>query len=191
MNYSLPLLLLSGVEVWTTTPISVDYVITAGSATLGPSAPSFEENDHCAGLAFDADAEEVFLVLEIPDCWSGSAVSLRIYWCPQSGDAPQLNETVKFDVTWRSINWSTDDTDHLTQDTGTITYTETSDPGDDKDTFISTINLTESNQTITAGDTIVIHFDRDVGADTYSGLVIIALWEINIPQNQFPCDHHN
>lgn len=170
---------------------NVDYVIRASSTVLGPETPVYAENNHCTGPSFAADAEEAQIAFEVPDCWTGGAITFKIYWCPQASDVPQLNETVKWDITWRAITWGADDSDVGTEDTGTVTYTESGDPGDDADTFISTIAIAPSNQTLEAGDILAIHFDRDVSTDTYSGAPIVSVFELTVPQDSLKCDHYN
>jgi hypothetical protein len=176
----------------TVTPFDFDVIVTSGQAVLGPAAPDWMTNNSAGGLGFNADADVVNIEFEVPDCWDGTSdVYLKIYWFVESGDAIALNETVKWDFTWRSITWGTDDVDSGTVDLDTVTYTETANPGDDDDTHESSITLARvgGNQTIAAGDVIAGSFDRDVGVDTYSGAAIVQHWEFRTTQNKLKCDH--
>lgn len=175
-------------SVWT-----VDYVLRPGSQALGPTAPSWETNDSCVGRGYDADAERSTLSFEVPSCWNGTSdLTLKIYWCPTSGDAPADTETVKWDAEWRSIDWGTEDVDNGTLATGTVTYTQVG-AGDDKDSFEHeiTIPYTGGNQPLASGDVISIQFDRDVSGDSYSGIGIVHLYEMSVDQTQLKCDHQN
>ena len=171
---------------------SVDYVIPAGAAILGPTAPTFEVNGLAGGLGFNADAEAVYLNFEVPSSWDGTSdLKLKVYWVAESGDVPQLNETVKWDFEYRSIIFGTEDADNGTSVTATTTYTETADPGDDQDTHVTeiTLDFDDVNQPLTAGDTIIGRFDRDVTTDTYSGLGIVNHWEVEVQEDKLLRDH--
>ncbi len=174
---------------------NVDYVVNAGSAALGPTAPTDDTNNHCSGKGFDAVGETVNLKFEIPSCYvdaDSSDLTLKIYWCPTGGDAPADTEDVQFDISIRSIVWGTEDADQGTAATGTVTYTQ-SGAGDDQDTFESeiTIDADDANQPINAGDSLSIIFNRDVTneSNSYSGKAIVDKWEIEVPQDQVLCDH--
>lgn len=175
---------------------AVDYTIKGGSAVLGPTAPTFAVNNSVTGLAFDAVAETVGIDFEVPDCWDGTSdLTFKIYWVAESGDVPQLNEVVIFDILYRSIDWNTEDTDNGTVANGTVTYTELSDPGDDNDTHESmiTIDFDHADQPIAAGDTIAIIFNRDTAAEAgsgYSGDAIVNHWEMAVNQSSLVCNHH-
>ena len=176
---------------------TVDYVMTSGSASLGPTAPGYGDNGSCQGLAFDADAENVHLYFEVPDCYADGAsddLVLNIYWCAESGVDPADTETVIFDITYRTVVWNTDDINGVsasTETTGTVTYTQ-SGAGDADDSHISTITLDadDANNPINPGSTLAIHFDRDFGGDTYASDTIVAFWEIAVPQTALKCDHN-
>lgn len=172
---------------------SVDQVIQAGSAALGPNAPSWSENgagNHCAGLEFDADAEEAYLIYEIPDCWDGGDQYLKVYWCTD-GNAIGAGQTVKWDVTWRAMNWGTDGADNGTAATGTVTYTQPGGGDGATDTYEHSITMAynDADQPLAAGDVVVFHFDRDMTGDTYANGAIVQLWEVRTNQTKLKCDH--
>jgi hypothetical protein len=164
-------------------PYFLDFSVPAGSATLGPTAPSKVIKDTVLCLDFDADAERVGMNFEIPEAWDAkSDIALKVYWTPEDGDAPQLNETVKWDISYRSLLWGTDDTDAGTVATATATYTEGSDPGDDKDTKETEITIPwdGANQPLSRGDLLCVLFDRDVSGDSYSGGACVSKWEFEV-----------
>jgi hypothetical protein len=180
-----------------TASYNVDYVIPAGSANLGAVAPTWTVNDSCAGLTFDADNEYVNLTYEIPDCYAdgdGDDINLRIYWCGEDTQDPAQGEVVKWDITsYRSIIWGTGDVDSGTAATGTVSYTEADNPGDEGDTYVSTITLDadDTDQPLNAGGTLSIRFDRDWGVGSnYPHDAIIQWWEIEIPQTSIKCNHY-
>lgn len=178
------------------TKYDVDYVVAAGGVALGPTAPSWASNGSCEGLGFDADAEEVHIVFHMPDCWAGGAsddLVLSVYWCPEDGQAPADGEVVKWDISYRSIDWGTEDVDNGTLATGTVSYTQ-SGAGDEGDTFehLITIDADDANQPIANGDVVIIHFDRDWAvASNYPHDAIIVNWELEAPQDSLLCDHQN
>lgn len=174
----------------------VDYVISAGSAGLGPTAPTWTANDSCHGLTFDADAELAHLTYEIPDCYADGAsddLVLRIYWCAEDGQNPAQNDVVKWDVSYRALIWGTDDVDFEAAITDSVSYTEAANPGDEGDTHVSSITLDAdaATQALDAGDTLSINFDRDwsVGSN-YAHDAIVQWWEIQVPQTKLKCDHY-
>lgn len=152
--------------------------IPAGSVQLGPTAPSIDVTDTALCVAFDADAEQIGLVAEVPDEWTGLGdFTLDIDWHPEDGDQIQNGETVKWDISWRSIEYG-EAIDNGTVATGTVTYTEAGSPGIDKEYIDSeiTIPFTGGNQPLEAGDNMMILFDRDVSGDSYSGDAIVCQW---------------
>jgi hypothetical protein len=175
---------------------AVDHTLLSTGAVLGPTAPDQNQiSDSCAGLGFDNANETVVLKFEVPDCYADGAsddLTLNIYWCPTSGDAPQDTEDVDFDISWRSYLFGTEDVDSGVLATGTVTRTQ-SGAGDDKDSFKDTITLPASggNQPIDVGDDIVITFYRDTASESnsYSGNAIAHKWELTVPQTKLKCDH--
>ena len=166
--------------------------VPAGHAYLGPTAPDTEQCGNFPCLGFDADAETVNIVREIPDDYvSGTDMKLRIYWTNEATDAIANDETVKWDISYRIRDWDDETYDGSNATTGTITYTEVGTPGTDKDTHISEITLADDDgdNPIVAGQTIGIQFDRDVGGDTYSGEGRITMWEIEYTSNGI-INHH-
>jgi hypothetical protein len=174
---------------------SVDYVVGAGQATLGPTGPSWTANDSCVGATFDADAEQSWLYYEVPDCYAdgnSDDLTIRIYWCGEDAQHPAQNEVVKWDISYRVLVWNTEDVDASSATTGTVSYTEADNPGDEGDTYIHeiTIDADDADNPINAGDTIAIQFDRDWGvANNYPHDAIVVQWEIDVPQTSLICDH--
>ncbi len=153
--------------------------ISVGAAVLGPTAPTPTTIGTARGLGFDADAEVVNFAIEIPSEWNGiSNMTVIVCWVPTSGDAVAENETVKWDVTYRSIAEG-EAVDNGTQTIATATFTggvgET-----DKEHYMTDITIVynDGNQPLTAGDTFFVQFDRDVGVDDYSGSGIVMRWEL-------------
>lgn len=172
---------------------TVSKVIQAGSARVGASAPAWQVNDNAAGYGFDADADQVFLSFEVPDCWVASTnLTFKIYWVNEDGAGIPDTKKVKWNIGWRSIIWGTETSGNGTVATGTVTYTQ-SGAGADGATHVSTITLAynDANQPISVGDSILIAFNRDVtgeGGDTYGSDAVVSSWEIDSQQNSI-CDH--
>ena len=189
-----------GVKLWGDVAVpsyNVAYVITGGTANLGPTAPGHQENDSCAGLAFDADAQSVHLSFEIPSCYADGAdddLVLKIYWCGEDSQNPTQGEVIKFDIEYRSLDWGTDDVDFEAAITDSMTYTEAADPGDEGATHLDVIVLDAdaATQALDVGDSLEIRFDRDWGVGSnYPHDAIIPKFEIVVPQTSLICDHHN
>jgi hypothetical protein len=174
---------------------SVDYVVGAGQATLGPTGPSWTANDSCVGATFDADAEQSWIYYEVPDCYAdgnSDDLTLRIYWCGEDAQHPAQNEVVKWDISYRVLVWNTEDVDASSATTGTVSYTEADNPGDEGDTYIHeiTMDADDTDNPVNAGDTIAIQFDRDWGVgNNYPHDAIVVQWEIDVPQTSLLCDH--
>lgn len=159
--------------------------IPIAAASLGPTAPSVVKTGTAICFAFDADAEEAGIVIEIPHEWIGTSdLEFNIEWHLQSGDVIAAGETVKWDVEWHSIAEG-EPIDNGTVATGTVTYTQDG-AGTDKQTINSSITIpyTGGNQPITAEDWFLLTFNRDVSADTYSGDAIICKTELEYIANK-------
>ncbi len=163
--------------VWTT--YTRHHDISAGAATLGPTAPTPTTVGTARGLGFAADNEVVHFTLEVPSEWDGvSNMTLIVCWYPSSGDAVANNETVKWDLTYRSVAEG-EAVDNGTQTVATATFVggvgET-----DKEHYMTDITIVynDGNQPLTIGDTVFFQFDRDVGTDDYSGSGIVSRWEL-------------
>jgi len=166
--------------------------VAASAAVLGPTAPSFGENASAAGLLLAIDAESVHVDMELADCWAGGSgddVTLKIYWTNEEEDALADGETVKFDIAYRSIVWGTEGVDNGSEASATVTYTQ-SGAGADGDTHESelTIPATGGNQPLAMNDTIMVHLDRDVSTDTYSGAALVERFEFDYSATSV-CDH--
>jgi hypothetical protein len=169
---------------------TVDQHVVAGSAVLGPSAPSRYVNGSVSGIGFASDGESAYIAWEVPDCWVGAEnIALKVYWTNQSGDALLDTETVKWDFEYRVLAFGTDTTTTGTAATATSTYTQ-SGAGTDGDTHVNALTLVynDANQPLVAGEVVTGRFDRDVAGDTYSGAGVVPLWEFSLSADGI-CDH--
>lgn len=174
-------ILLDGVVETATTEAC--YTFAPSAAVLGPTAPNSEVCGTYSCLGFDADAENVLIEQELPDGFVGTTGTFKIYWTNEAGDAVANGETVKMDISYRSLDMGTGTTyDSGAAGTGTVTYTEAASPGTDKDTHLSTIAVTG----LAAGDVFGASFDRDVTTDTYSGELRVIQWELCFDINMIP-----
>lgn len=174
-------ILLDGVVETATTEVC--YTFAPSAAVLGPTAPSSEVCGTYSCLGFDADAESVLVEQELPDGFVGTTGTFKIYWTNEATDAIANGETVKMDISYRSLDLGTGTTyDSGAAGTGTVTYTEAASPGTDKDTHLSTIAVTG----LAAGDVFGASFDRDVATDTYSGELRVIQWELCFDINMIP-----
>jgi len=159
--------------------------ILPNAASLGPTAPDTVIQDTFVGLGFDADAETALITVEVPPEWTGASdMCLNVIWMAESGDAVADTETVKWDVSYRSVAEG-ENTDNGTVVTATQTHTQ-SGAGGDKELYKTciTIPYTGGNQPLAANDTLGIQFDRDVSGDTYSGEAIVVRWELEYNANK-------
>ena len=162
--------------------------ISMGATTLGPTAPSVVKTGAAICFAFDADAEEAGIIMEIPLEWNGASnMAFNIHWHSESGDPVQNGETVKWDIEWYA-NKSSENVavDNGTAATGTATYTEAESPGVDKEHSMSSIILpyTGGNQPLEVNDRLFLRFDRDVSGDSYSGQAIVCQVEVTYTSNK-------
>lgn len=154
--------------------------IVAGAATLGPNAPDSVTTGNARGLGFNNNNEQVYFNWEVPDDWDGASnFDIEIIWSPTGGDAILLNETVKWNMAWYAVE-PTQAIDNGTEATGTVTYTETGNPGTDKEMIESEIEIpyTGGNQPLVKGDSVFMCFIRDNDNDNYSSNAICYRWEI-------------
>lgn len=176
---------LDAIEALATTalqPILAPYerhiVIPSGQAAVGGTAPTPTTIGTSRGLAFNADAEKVYLIIDIPTDWDHvSDMCLCVHWCASAGDAVQAGETVKWDIAYHSVAVG-EAVDNGTVATATATHTQGSSAGPDKGTYDTHITLPRSggNQPIVADDHLKIQFDRDVTGDTYTGDATVIHW---------------
>ena len=177
---------------------NVDYVVQAGGAALGPTSPDLGQvNGSCGGPGFNNSNETQIISFEIPSCWAGGAsddLTLKVYWCPSSGDAPALNEEVDWEIKYRILDWETDDTTTGNEVTVNGEWT-----AGGSETAIKTyeteitIDADNGDQPVVAGEVIAITFSRDAANEgtSYSSNAIVQLWEITVPQTDLRCDHQN
>jgi hypothetical protein len=161
--------------------------IDVGAAVLGPTAPTPTTVGTFRGLGFDADAEVINFVNEVPEEWDGiSDMTLEIHWYPTAGDIVANGETVKWDVTYRSIAEG-EPVDNGTAVTITATFTGGASETD-KEHYETTLTIDydDVNQPLTVGDDMGFQFDRDVSGDTYSGAGIVFKIDLIYTANKMP-----
>jgi len=176
----------SSVSGIVTKPYTKHVDIPAGSALLGPNAPGVDVIGTFRALGFSADNQAAYLNWEVPDDWAGGDLTLKVYWAAEDGDAIENGETVKWDATYRIIDFDgTEVYDNGNTTLATTTYTEAADPGDDKETHVTsiTIDWDDGDNTIAKDQVLGIQFDRDVGTDTYTGEAQVVRWEIAYTSN--------
>lgn len=176
-------LVVNGVAQFQDDPVFASYTrhhdLTAGAAVLGPNAPTPTTVGTARGLGFDNDNETAHFTVEVASEWDGASnMTFHVHWYPTSGDAVAEDETVKWDITYRSIA-DGEAVDNGTAVVATATFTglvgET-----DKESYETSITIvyTGGNQPLTVGDYLYIQFDRDVSTDDYSGAGIVTAWEL-------------
>jgi hypothetical protein len=144
--------------------------ITMGAANLGPTAPSFACAGSACGLAFDADAEQAALVVDIPESWNGASdMTLTINWTNESGSAIPDTKQGIWDFDYRSIARSGETVSQGTAVAGTVTYTQ-SGAGTDGELLLSTITIpwNTGNQPDITGE----------AGNTYAGDAVAILAEL-------------
>ena len=159
--------------------------VGSNAASQGVTAPSPITQDTTRCLGFDADNEQAFLIFEIPPEWDGASdMLLNVDWYPEAGDVLVDAETVKWDMSYRSIA-DNEAIDNGTLATASATYTQ-SGAGTDKEAIETqiTIDYDGANQPLTAHDEIIIVTNRDVTTDTYSGSGVICKWELEYTANK-------
>ncbi len=162
-------------------------VLDAGAAVVGGTAPSPTTVGTFRGLGFDADNEVANLHFTVPSDWDESSnMTLDIHWFPTSGDIIAENETVKWDISYRSIATG-EAVDNGTVATATATFTGGASEADKEHYETSiTIPYTGGNQPLTVDDDIGIQFDRDVSGDDYTGAGIVFQWHLEYTSNALP-----
>lgn len=169
----------------------LDYIrhddITASSATSGPTAPTETTVGTFRGLGYDTDNEASFFAIEVPSDWNGTSdMALVVHWYPTEGDAVANTETVKWDITYRSIS-AGEAVDNGTAVVATATFTGGASEGDKEHYETSiTIDFDNANQPLSVDDDIGFQFDRDVTGDTYSGSGIVYKWDLVYTANTIP-----
>ena len=160
--------------------------ITPTAAASGPTAPTAVTVGTFIGLAFDADAEQVDVIWRIPSDWDGGDISFVPHWCAESGTPLVDSETVKFDITYRSIA-ENEALTNGTAATSTYTYTQ-SGGGVDLELLESPIPLLfdDANQPLSAGDYIGIQFNRDMTTDTYAADANVFIWYFEYSSTGLP-----
>jgi len=162
--------------------VSIDFA--PSHATVGGTAPTATTIGTSRGLAFDADAEIVFLEFEVPGDWVGTSnMELKVYWVPEAGVAMSNTETVKWDISYHSTAEG-EAIDNGTQKDTTATYTQ-SGAGTDKELIETELILKydDANQPLTKGDIVTIVFNRDMTADSYASDAVVQKWEIDYTSN--------
>lgn len=161
--------------------------VQSSEASQGATAPTPVTIGTARCLGFDADAEVVFLNIEIPSEWDGASdMIFRIHWISESGDALADGETVKWDATYRA-NAPGVAIDNGTAVTATATHTQVG-AGIDKEHLMTniTIDYDNVNQPLIADNGLYIQFNRDMSGDTYTGDGVVCRWDLQYTANKLP-----
>jgi hypothetical protein len=157
--------------------------IPIGATTVGPTAPGNICNGSVCGKGFDADGEQVSLVVDIPSAWNGASdMTLRVSWTNQSGSAIPDTKKVIWDFDYRSVDPTSETVSEGTEVAGTVTYTQ-SGAGTDGEIFRSdiTIPYATGNQPLAVSDNLIGILTRDVtgeAGDSYAGDALVYLVEL-------------
>jgi hypothetical protein len=167
--------------------------VPAGAAFVGATAPDNITTGTARCLGFDASGEAAYVTWEVPDDWAGATdddVTFKVYWHATSGDAVAENETIKWNISYRVIDFDNNEAiDSGTVATGTVTYT--GGAGEvDKKTYESliTMDADETNQALVKDQVVVLELKRDTAVDDYSGQAIMCRLEftygsVGLPQH--------
>jgi len=164
-----------------TKPYYYCKTVSAGHTILGPTAPTYTQAGTFGALAFDADAEQISILYEIPRKWTGTEDMLfKVYWTNEVGTALSNTETVIWSIKYRNIDFEAGQV--ITANSvalGTDTYTQ-SGAGADGDTHQSEIYLTYNgaDQALTGGCLLGITFSRSFSVDTYGSDALVTHFEI-------------
>lgn len=154
--------------------------VDVNAAGVGVTAPTRVTWGGIArGLAFDADAEEAFLDIEVPSDWdAASDLSLCVEWVNEEGVALADTETVKWDMDWRSAAVG-EDINAVAVSTATATYTQTG-AGTDGEYFETclTIDYDDATNPLAVNDALLIQIDRDFSADTYASDAVALRFDV-------------
>jgi hypothetical protein len=156
-----------------------NHHIRSSAARAGVTGPTETTVGTSRVDCFDADAEELYFVWEVPSDWAGGAdMQLLVEWFPESGVAMADTETVIWSTQYRSKA----DGEAVTAGTAvtaTATYTQ-SGAGTDLEIISTTITLDydDVNQPIAAGDHLYFQFDRDFTGDSYASDGCIFQWMV-------------
>jgi hypothetical protein len=175
-------------------PYTYEISLSAGAANFGPTAPTWVDSAaiEYAGLAFDADAETVHFVFDVPSCWIGAGASgdmtVQIFWTNESGVALADTETVKWDLTWRTKS-AGEDLNNGSATSATVTYTQ-SGAGTDGELFQSNITIDHdaAGNAIAEDDLLGVEFSRDMTGDTYASDAVVLMWHIDLTADDL-CFH--
>lgn len=164
--------------------------IQAGTAFLGPTAPTANSVGYARVLGFDADGETAHFNWEVPGDWDGASnFTVEVIWTGTEGDAVADTEKVKMDINYYCIAEG-EALDNGTPVEATTTYTASGNQTD-KEMFETDITIvyTGGNQDLTKGETVTMEFNRDVtgeAGDAYSGACQVLRWEIKYTATGMP-----
>lgn len=173
-------------DKWVTHKYHRHHDINVSAATFGPTAPSPTTLGVARGLGFDADAEALHFVVEVPDEWIGSEnMEIKVSWAPDS--APSDTNKVKLDIEYVSLAEG-EDIDSATTTTSTTTYTQ-SGAGTQGEFIATSIVLAynDANNPLTIGDTLYCKFSRDVtgeAGDSFAGQAVVFKFELEYGANK-------
>lgn len=168
----------------TTTSFTRHHDIEVGAALFGASAPSIEIIGIARGLGFDANAETAYFTVEVPDDWIGTSdMDFSVDWSPDT--APTDTETVKWDISYRSVAVGEDiDGTSTTDITSTYTQSGAGTLGELISTS-TTVDFDDATNPLTAGDLIFVEFTRDVTGDTFGEIPVVVNWNLAYESNTF------
>ena len=169
------------------TPYERHVQLPAGTASLGPTAPSAQTyNTVFRCIEFDSDAEEAFITFEIPDDWVGNEnMILELDWIPWDDDVTN-GETVKWDIQYRASVQNSDVDGTLSS--ATATHTDSGNvtvQGFMVHTPV-TLNYNDANNPLNKQAHLYIQITRDVTTDTFPGGACITAWEWIYNSNMLP-----
>jgi len=144
--------------------VSSDVGTIKPSLALGSTPPTALVFDVAAGLEFDAEAEKVCLIWQVPQMWDGeSDMSLNLRWFGD-GAIPDTKAVI-WDISYR-VKSVDDDVDAGTVATATATYTQAGAGVDATlhETSI-TIDYDETNQPLVKGSYVIMLLNRDITAE--------------------------
>jgi hypothetical protein len=163
------------------------YVIQAGSAMLGPTAPTVKTIGTARALCFGTDAAAVFFHWDVGHDWNqASDYTVKLWWSADPGDPIQNGETVKWDISWYGAS-AGEAIDDGTVQSASLSYTGTT--GElDKELYVTEVSAPYSggNQPLRVDDIIFMELHRDASGDTYSGDACLCRAEVNFNAATLP-----
>lgn len=137
----------------------------------GPqTTPTETDMDPITAQCFDADNEELRFLWQVPNGWDESSDwYIYLIWTNEGGDPLENGETVIWFLDWRSVDHASSETyDNGSEVSASDTYTESGNPGTDKDLHLNiiTIDHDHGDQVIDVEDCLIGIVRRDMTNDT-------------------------